>query len=484
MTQSLPRHLLPDGCVNVYIGLPGTRGRQPLAAPGPDLVERGSSAHGINEGTSRRSRVRRRSECQPRPCRLRRRRRRRGRDESAGGTSPGKGKAECAGLTSFGDLTGKTVSIYTSIVAPEDVPQKDSYKPFEACTGATVKYEGSKEFEAQLLVRVKGGNPPDIAIVPQPGLLNTLVTDTGKVKEAPETVVGQRRQVLGRGLEGLRHRRRQVLRRPAGRQREVLRLVLARRCSRRRATTVPTTLDELIALSDTIAANGHASRGAPASTPVRPPAGRSPTGSRTSCSATSVRTSTTSGSTHEIPFNDPQVVAALDRVGDDPEERQVRQRRLRRRQEHRHHHVPGRRPADPARASAPCTARRSFYAATGPRAPRWPRTATCSRSTCRPTTADGKPVLGGGEFVAAFADRPEVQAFQTYLSSRHLGQRQGQGHSGGGWVSANKGLDLDNAGEPDRQAAGEILQDPDAVFRFDGSDLMPARSAPARSGRR
>ena len=32
--------------------------------------------------------------------------------------------------------------------------------------------------------------------------------------------------------------------------------------------------------------------------------------------------------------------------------------------------------------------------------------------------ADGeKPVLGGGEFIAAFDDRPEVQAFQTYLSS-------------------------------------------------------------------
>src|SRR5881409_3510664 len=78
-------------------------------------------------------------------------------NKSAGGTSPGEGKAECAGLTSYGDLTGKKVHVYTSIVAPEDKAQKDSYKLFTTCTGATVQYEGSKEFEAQLVVRVKSG---------------------------------------------------------------------------------------------------------------------------------------------------------------------------------------------------------------------------------------------------------------------------------------------------------------------------------------
>ena len=109
---------------------------------------------------------------------------------SAGGTSPGKGKPECAQLTQFGDLSGKEVSVYTSIVAPEDQTQKDSYKLFESCTGATVKYEGSKEFEAQLVVRVKSGNPPDIAIVPQPGLLNTLVDADRQGEGSPQ---GRRR---------------------------------------------------------------------------------------------------------------------------------------------------------------------------------------------------------------------------------------------------------------------------------------------------
>jgi alpha-glucoside transport system substrate-binding protein len=87
---------------------------------------------------------------------------------SAGDTSPGEGESECAGLTEFGELSGKTVKLYTSIVAPEDKSQKDSYQLFSDCTGATVAYEGSNEFEAQLVVRVQHGNPPDIAYVPSP----------------------------------------------------------------------------------------------------------------------------------------------------------------------------------------------------------------------------------------------------------------------------------------------------------------------------
>ena len=60
----------------------------------------------------------------------------------------------------------------------------------------------------------------------------------------------------------------------------------------------------------------------------------------------------------------------------------------------------------------------SFYAAN------WPKGTDGRRGRRRlrvlPAAANddyGKPVLGGGEFVTAFSDRPEVQAFQTYLST-------------------------------------------------------------------
>ena len=97
-----------------------------------------------------------------------------GSSSSTAGSSGGSGASasgECAAYSQYGDLKGKTVSVYTSIVTPEDQPQIDSYKPFEKCTGATIKYEGDKAFETQVLVRAKAGNPPDIAYVPQPGLL-------------------------------------------------------------------------------------------------------------------------------------------------------------------------------------------------------------------------------------------------------------------------------------------------------------------------
>ena len=65
-----------------------------------------------------------------------------GGEKSAGGTWPGEGKAECEGLSQlsdFGDLSGREVSIYTSILPPEQQAQEDSYKLFTTCTGAKVK---------------------------------------------------------------------------------------------------------------------------------------------------------------------------------------------------------------------------------------------------------------------------------------------------------------------------------------------------------
>jgi alpha-glucoside transport system substrate-binding protein len=49
-------------------------------------------------------------------------------------------------------------------------------------------------------------------------------------------------------------------------------------------------------------------------------------------------------------------------------------------------------------------------------------------------------------------------------------------------VTANSELDPANLESPIDQLAYELLTDPNTIFRFDGSDLMPAQSAPARSG--
>jgi alpha-glucoside transport system substrate-binding protein len=85
--------------------------------------------------------------------------------------------------------------------------------------------------------------------------------------------------------------------------------------------------------------------------------------------------------------------------------------------------------------------------------------------------AKGKPVLGGGEFVGAFTDTPAVQAVQTYLASPDFANTRAKLNN---WISANKGLDVANVSNPIDKVAVGILQDTGAVFRFDGSDLMPA----------
>src|SRR3954447_5173559 len=80
-----------------------------------------------------------------------------GDDDGGGGSDDASSDVDCSAFEQYGDLSGKPISVYTLIVDPESVQQTDSYKPFEECTGATIDYEGSREFEAQLPVRLQAG---------------------------------------------------------------------------------------------------------------------------------------------------------------------------------------------------------------------------------------------------------------------------------------------------------------------------------------
>ena len=96
-----------------------------------------------------------------------------GSDTASSGTS----SIDCAPYKAFGDLDGKTVTVYTSIVAPEDAPHQASYKPFEDCTGVTIKYEGSKEFEAQLPCASRAATPRTSRTSRSRACSSTLVDD-------------------------------------------------------------------------------------------------------------------------------------------------------------------------------------------------------------------------------------------------------------------------------------------------------------------
>ncbi len=90
-----------------------------------------------------------------------------GQDSSAATTS--------SGNDPYANVRGKVVTMAGPFVDADAVKFKESVKDFEKLTGITIKYEGSKEFEASIAIRVDGGNPPDIADFPQPGLLENFV---------------------------------------------------------------------------------------------------------------------------------------------------------------------------------------------------------------------------------------------------------------------------------------------------------------------
>ncbi|EIC07740.1 extracellular solute-binding protein family 1 [Microbacterium laevaniformans OR221] len=94
---------------------------------------------------------------------------------SSGGSASGTGAA------------GGTVRISGGITGSEADALQKVFDDWSKTSGITVQYTGDKSFEANIVTKVTGGDAPDIAIVPQPGLLKTLV-GTGDVKAAPKAV--------------------------------------------------------------------------------------------------------------------------------------------------------------------------------------------------------------------------------------------------------------------------------------------------------
>jgi alpha-glucoside transport system substrate-binding protein len=74
-----------------------------------------------------------------------------------------------------GMYKGKVVTMAGPFTDQDEVVFNDSIKGFEDKTGIDIQYEGSKEFEANINIRLDGGDRPDIVDYPQPGLLKYAV---------------------------------------------------------------------------------------------------------------------------------------------------------------------------------------------------------------------------------------------------------------------------------------------------------------------
>ncbi len=68
------------------------------------------------------------------------------------------------------DLAGASVSVFGAPTSVEETAMNAVIEEFvNAPTGMNALYEGSDSFEEQVQIRIEGGNPPDVALFPQPG---------------------------------------------------------------------------------------------------------------------------------------------------------------------------------------------------------------------------------------------------------------------------------------------------------------------------
>jgi alpha-glucoside transport system substrate-binding protein len=82
----------------------------------------------------------------------------------------------------------------------------------------------------------------------------------------------------------------------------------------------------------------------------------------------------------------------------------------------------------------------------------------------------GSPVLGAGDMFVMFDDRPEVRALMEYLATPEAAQPWIEE---GGFISPNQSVPLDWYTTYPNDELATILADA-STFRFDGSDTMPA----------
>ncbi len=393
-----------------------------------------------------------------------------GSDEAAtdGGSSAAVAD-ECANYTAYGDLSGKEVSIYASILSPELEMYEAAFVPFEECTGANLKFEGSSEFEAQLKVREKAGNPPDIALIPQPGLLANQVA-TGSVKKPSAQVeknVDENWTADWKSYGSVDG----VFYAPPNSSNMKSLVWYSPSMFADNGWEIPTTWADLKTLSDTIAASGVVDK---------PWCAGIGSGDATGWPATDWLEDVmlrVNGPevydqwlNHEIPFNDPKVAAALDEVGAILKNDK---------------YVNGGYGDVKSIASTTfqdggltildgtCAMHRqaTFYASQFPEGTTVAEDGDVFAFYLPAADPATKPVLGGGEFITAYADRPEVVAAQEWLSTADYATSLAKNSTG--IASAN--LNVDPALYTGlTRIVVDTLQDPNSQFRFDASDLMPA----------
>ncbi len=93
--------------------------------------------------------------------------------------APGEGAFNWGSFDEFAastDLSGQTLSIFGPWRGDDQALAESIFAYFSEATGAEVTYASSETYEQQIVIDTEAGSPPNIAILPQPGLIGNLVS--------------------------------------------------------------------------------------------------------------------------------------------------------------------------------------------------------------------------------------------------------------------------------------------------------------------
>lgn len=74
------------------------------------------------------------------------------------------------------DLKGQTLTIFGPWRGEDEALAQSMLDYFREATGVDVKYSSSENYEQQIVIDTQAGSPPDVAILPQPGLIADLAS--------------------------------------------------------------------------------------------------------------------------------------------------------------------------------------------------------------------------------------------------------------------------------------------------------------------
>jgi len=381
----------------------------------------------------------------------------------------GTSAANCASVGSgYAVHQGKTVEVFTSVVGDELTRYTAASADFTACTGIKINWNGSDQFEAQLPVRVTGGTAPDLALVPQPGLIAQMVA-TGKAVPAPAAVASNVSKYWSSSWLNLGSVGGKFYAAPNSANLKSLVWYSPKQFAKYHYT-VPTTWAAMFTQSDKMAAAGQTAW-----------CGGIGSGGATGWPATDwleevvVReagaTVYNNWITHKVKFSDAPIIHAMNTVwswmGNKKYVGNVSTIATTSFQD-----------AVTGIPSGGCMQlqQASFISASLPKG-----------SVVSPTgdawvyylpginPAVTTPVEGGGEFYLAFNSNPETVEAQSYLSTPQWAiSRIKAAGSNGGWLSANSGVPASTYTNPLDALSAKYLADPHSTFVFDASDAMPA----------